>query len=84
MAKNTPPTWAPNAIATDRGWVDPKTNELLSSTRHLDTNVKYKDSRQIAKEAVVETDIKDVILEEPKSSVDARQKRKYNKRTNTK
>lgn len=25
----TPPAWAPNAIATDKGWVDPNTGEVL-------------------------------------------------------
>jgi hypothetical protein len=29
MAKPTPPVWAPDAIATEKGWVDSKTGELL-------------------------------------------------------
>ena len=24
-----PPAWAPNAIPTNRGWIDPKTKEIL-------------------------------------------------------
>lgn len=31
----TPPKWAPNAIATDQGWRDPSTGELLVSYRGL-------------------------------------------------
>lgn len=30
-----PPRWAPNAIATAKGWVDPKTGELLVSVKGL-------------------------------------------------
>lgn len=30
-----PPSWAPNAIATEKGWVDPKTKELLVSIKGL-------------------------------------------------
>ena len=30
----TPPHWAQNAIPTHRGWIDPRTKELLVSRRH--------------------------------------------------
>lgn len=30
-----PPAYCPNAIATDRGWVNPKNGELLASIRNL-------------------------------------------------
>lgn len=29
------PTWAPKAIATDKGWVDPKTGEILVACTKL-------------------------------------------------
>lgn len=29
------PTWAPKAIATDKGWVDPKTGEVLVACTQL-------------------------------------------------
>lgn len=35
MSNSIPPRWAPNAIATERGWVDPKTKELLVANRNL-------------------------------------------------
>ena len=30
-----PPSWAPKAVATTKGWVDPKTGELLVSVKGL-------------------------------------------------
>lgn len=38
---DTPPTWASNAIATDRGWVDPKTGEVLVSCTRLNNATPY-------------------------------------------
>lgn len=34
-----PPKWAPNAVATDRGWEDPNTGELLVSIRGLKSKI---------------------------------------------
>ena len=34
---NTKPRYCPEAVATDRGWVNPKTKELLVSVRNLKT-----------------------------------------------
>lgn len=34
-----PPKWAPSAIATDQGWVNPKTGELLISLKGLKTRI---------------------------------------------
>ena len=31
----SPPKWAPHAIATEQGWVNPKTKELLISIKGL-------------------------------------------------
>lgn len=38
MSNQSPPNWAPSAIPTEHGWVDPKTGELLVSKKGL-TNV---------------------------------------------
>lgn len=35
------PTWAPDAVATDRGWVDKKTGEVLVSCKKLTKAVPY-------------------------------------------
>lgn len=35
MSKFSPPSWAKTAVATDRGWEDPRTGELLVSRRNL-------------------------------------------------
>lgn len=35
----TPPAWAPNAIATDKGWVDPNTGEVLLAIDGLEVTV---------------------------------------------
>ena len=35
----SPPTWAPYAIATNQGWVHPKTGEILVSHRNLKTKI---------------------------------------------
>ena len=32
-----PPSWAPNAVATPSGWVDPETNDLLITIDGLST-----------------------------------------------
>lgn len=45
----TKPTWFPSAIATDRGWVNPITGELLISIKNLRS--------RIESEQVVETQI---------------------------
>ena len=38
---NQKPAWAPDAIATTAGWVNPKTNELLASVRGLPGALPY-------------------------------------------
>lgn len=35
------PTWAPDAVATDRGWVDKKTGEILVACKKLTKAVPY-------------------------------------------
>jgi hypothetical protein len=39
MSNQSPPNWAPNAIPTVHGWVDPKTGELLVSKKGLTNTV---------------------------------------------
>ncbi len=35
------PTWAPDAVATDRGWVDPVNGDILVSCKRLANAVSY-------------------------------------------
>lgn len=42
-SRTSPPTWFPSAIATDRGWVCPKTGELLVSCNSLIDTSSHKD-----------------------------------------
>lgn len=47
-----PPSWAKDAIPTERGWVSPKNGELLVSCR-LDMS-KFKNGEETHEEAVLE------------------------------
>lgn len=38
------PTWAPDAIATDKGWVDPKNGDILVACKRLKNAVSYADT----------------------------------------
>lgn len=42
----TPPAWAPNAIATDKGWVDPTTGEVLLAIEGLEVTVQEDTSEE--------------------------------------
>ena len=42
-----PPAYCPEAIATDTGWVNPKTGELLVAIRHLDSKIKEQSTGSI-------------------------------------
>ena len=48
------PRWAPNAVATDKGWVDPETGELLVSLKNLKSKIaaesKTQETKQKAKD----------------------------------
>ncbi len=35
------PSYCPDAIATDTGWVNPRTGELLVAIRHLDSKIRH-------------------------------------------
>lgn len=39
MKNFSPPNWAPFAVPTDKGWVNPNTGELLISYRGLKTQI---------------------------------------------
>lgn len=39
MKNLTPPKWAPYAVATEQGWVHPKTGEILISLRGLKSRI---------------------------------------------
>jgi hypothetical protein len=41
---DTPPIWCQNAIATDRGWLNPDTKILEVASRYLHNIVKYEDA----------------------------------------
>lgn len=49
MKKLSPPKWAPYAIATEQGWIHPKTGEILISHRGL--------------KSMIEKEQKDIVLE---------------------
>lgn len=60
-----PPSFAPDAIPTPRGWVHPKTGELLVSVK-LDMDAfKPKAKTKVVKEAKEE--VQDAPKEEPKT-----------------
>lgn len=44
MGALSKPNWAPQAIATPRGWVDPRTGELLVGVRNLTSRMKSGDT----------------------------------------
>ena len=59
-----PPKFAPNAVATERGWVDPKTGELLVAIKGLEVKpAKKAKAAPKKKEPVVEAE--PVEAEEP-------------------
>ena len=55
-----PPAYAPHAKPTNRGWIDPKTGELLVSRKHSDREIT---EYYIAKEEAVVTVAPEPIIE---------------------
>jgi hypothetical protein len=49
-----PPNWCKNAIATNRGWVDPKTGEVLVSVKGLKVESIKEESKPMLVEPVIE------------------------------
>ena len=63
MSKFTPPKWAKFAVATDRGWEDSRTGELLVSMRNLKTDMEAAAAPVAAEPEPVE---EPVVEEKPK------------------
>lgn len=49
-----PPVWAPNAVATDKGWTDPVSGELLIAVDGLLEEAPKKRTRKTTTETTVE------------------------------
>lgn len=47
---DTPPTWCENAIATDRGWLNPETKTLEVSCKYLNNSKSYNQVLKLLKE----------------------------------
>lgn len=66
----TKPSWAPNAIPTDRGWVNPTNNEVLVAIGNLRTLLgdAYQDPEQPKKRGRVKKEkvIAETVSEQPK------------------
>lgn len=39
----SPPSWAKNAVATDRGWVDPSNGQILVACKRIENATPYSD-----------------------------------------
>ena len=64
MKNLTPPKWAPHAIATDRGWQDPKTGELYVSLRGLKTLIEKNTPRVALEiEPTIETTVENTFVD---------------------
>lgn len=80
----TKPNWYKSAVATDCGWVNPNTGEVLVSHRNLKTKLELENASVSIQEQVVDeiivTEVKrEEIMEQVQESVV--QKRTYNKKT---
>lgn len=66
-----PPSWAKDAVATVKGWCDPKTGELLVSIKGLELPSKPKAEKKVSKKKSIKkkTPTKPKVVEEKKSSV---------------
>ena len=71
MKNLTPPKWAPYAIATEQGWVHPKTGELLVSLKGLQSRIEKEQPVAIvleietSSECPVENTFVDITTENP-------------------
>lgn len=59
MKKINPPQWCPEAIASDQGWHDPKSGELLVAYRGLKTLLEL-----IPAESILDETISEEVLDE--------------------
>lgn len=65
MKNLTPPKWAPYAIATERGWVHPKTGELLVSLKGLKSRIEKEQPAAVVLEIepTVECQVENAFIE---------------------
>jgi hypothetical protein len=85
----TKPTWCPTAIATDRGWMNPSTGEILVSHKNLKSKLAAEQAITVqevitpepAPQEVIEIkpEVKEVIMQETPTEV-VKEKRVYNKK----
>lgn len=75
MKNLTPPKWAPYAIATERGWVHPKTGELLISLKGLKSRIEKEQLDAVVleietpTECPVENTFVEITTEDPATAV---------------
>lgn len=67
MSQLSPPRWAKFAVATNRGWVDSRTGELLVSSKNLKAKI----------EAASATSVPEPVKEEPKPKKKREQKNHF-------
>lgn len=72
---NTKPRWAPNAIPSNRGWIDSVTGEVLVAIGNLEYKLSL-ENHVITQEPIIE--VKEVIMNE--QIQEQKVKRVYNKK----
>lgn len=75
MKNLTPPKWAPYAVATERGWVNPKTGELLISLKGLKSKIEAENPTVVldletTKECFVDTTFVEIETEERHTTIE--------------
>lgn len=77
---NTKPRWFQDAVATDRGWVNPKTGEVLIAIGNLKAKLAAETPVEATTVTVDEVIIKEEIVMETKIETPVKVKREYNKK----
>lgn len=57
-----PPSYCPDAIATDTGWVNPNTGELLVAIRHLDSKIREYQSLNTDQSKQIDASSEDIVV----------------------
>lgn len=74
----TKPSWAPTAIATDRGWVHPISGEVFVAIGNLKLKLEAENkTTAVELENVVKPEVKEVIMDTQEVN---KEKRQYNKK----
>lgn len=60
-----PPVWAPNAVATEKGWADPDSGELLIAVEGLLEEAPKKRTRKTTTEETTVAPIEEAPTEAP-------------------